>query len=63
VREARQANLRGGARDPLSENELVEKYRRNCAHGGWEFSRAEASLAWCRTAFAAPRLECGVLAG
>src|SRR3954467_2349997 len=51
VLEERQDHLRGGAREPLSRADLEEKFRRNCAHGGWSASRADRFLAFARTAF------------
>jgi 2-methylcitrate dehydratase PrpD len=32
-------NFRGGAHLPLSEEELTQKYRDNCAYGGWSEDR------------------------
>jgi 2-methylcitrate dehydratase PrpD len=57
VREARQSDLRGGARMPLGAGELEQKFRANCAHGGWDAARADAALAWVRGAFTAARLD------
>jgi 2-methylcitrate dehydratase PrpD len=51
VLEERQDHLRGGAREPLSRADLEEKFRQNCAHGGWSASRADAFLSFARTAF------------
>src|SRR3954465_175740 len=51
VMEERQDHLRGGAREPLSRADLEEKFRQNCAHGGWSASRADAFLSFARTAF------------
>ena len=33
--EERQPHLRGGAKEPLTRQDLEEKFRQNCAHGGW----------------------------
>jgi len=41
-----------GRREPLSRGDIEEKFRANCAHGGWEAARADAWLA-----FARPRLR------
>jgi hypothetical protein len=57
VVEERQANLRGGAADPLSRAEIEAKARANCLHGGWDAARAEALIAFGATAFDAPRLD------
>ena len=47
-------NVRGGAREPLSRADLEDKFRRNCACGGWSAAQAEAFLAFERRAFDAP---------
>jgi 2-methylcitrate dehydratase PrpD len=49
--EERQAHFRGGAHEPLSRADLEEKFRLNCAHGGWPQSRTDAFLQWAKTAF------------
>src|SRR3954471_2506326 len=51
VLEERQDHMRGGAREPLSRPDIEEKFRQNCARGGWSASRAERFLAFARTAF------------
>jgi len=51
VVEERQDHLRGGAREPLSRADLEEKFRQNCAHGGWPDKRAQEFLAFSRDAF------------
>jgi hypothetical protein len=48
VVEERQPHFRGGAHEPLSRADLEEKFRLNCAHGGWPAERAEAFLSWAR---------------
>jgi len=63
VREERQGDLRGGARDPLSDPELERKFRANCAHGGFDEARTDAVLAWVQGAFAATQLQPNILAG
>ena len=45
VVEERQPHIRGGAQEPLSRAEIEEKYRRNCAHGGWTPAQADRFLA------------------
>ncbi len=52
--EERQPHLRGGRSEPLSRADIEEKFRANCAHGGWDAPRAEAWLALARRAFDAP---------
>jgi len=49
--EERQAHLRGGAREPLSRADIEEKFRLNCAYGGWSAAQAERFLAFAQTAF------------
>src|SRR6266850_6713681 len=49
--EERQAHLRGGAREPLSRADIEEKFRLNCAYGGWSAAQAERFLAFARQAF------------
>jgi 2-methylcitrate dehydratase PrpD len=49
--EERQAHMRGGAQDPLSRADLEEKFRLNCAYGGWSAVQGERFLAFARTAF------------
>jgi 2-methylcitrate dehydratase PrpD len=46
VLEERQGHFRGGAHEPLSRLDLEEKFRLNCAHGGWSSERAEQFLAF-----------------
>ena len=44
VFEERQPHIRGGAQEPLSRDEIEDKYRRNCEFGGWSRQRADAFL-------------------
>jgi 2-methylcitrate dehydratase PrpD len=46
--EERQAHFRGGAHEPLSRADLEEKFRLNCAHGGWPARLADEFLAWTK---------------
>ncbi|HZF76837.1 MAG TPA: MmgE/PrpD family protein [Acetobacteraceae bacterium] len=57
VVEERQANLRGGAADPLSRAEIEAKARENCLYGGWDAARADALVAFGASAFDLPRLD------
>jgi 2-methylcitrate dehydratase PrpD len=52
--EERQDHFRGGAHEPLSRADLEEKFRLNCAHGGWPAERTEAFLSSSRTFFEKP---------
>jgi 2-methylcitrate dehydratase PrpD len=49
--EERQAHLRGGAHEPLSRADIEEKFRLNCAYGGWPAERAEKFLGSAKKAF------------
>jgi 2-methylcitrate dehydratase PrpD len=51
VVEERQPHIRGGRHEPLSRADVEEKFRGNCAYGGWSAAQAEAFLAWARGAF------------
>jgi 2-methylcitrate dehydratase PrpD len=51
VIEERQADLRGGARQPLSRAEIEAKFMANAAYGGWSTARAEAAHALARRLF------------
>ena len=51
VHEERQAHFRGGAHEPLSRAELEEKFRLNCAYGGWQEEKARSFLRWSTQAF------------
>jgi len=57
VAEERQPHLRGGAHEPLSRADIEDKFRHNCAHGGWSRSQAESFLKWAQGAFDAPSID------
>ncbi len=44
VIEERQPHIRGGAHEPLSREEIEDKFRRNVEFGGWKKERADAFL-------------------
>jgi 2-methylcitrate dehydratase PrpD len=52
--EERQPHFRGGAAEPLPLAEIEEKFRLNCAHGGWDAPRSAALLAFARSALSSP---------
>jgi 2-methylcitrate dehydratase PrpD len=52
--EERHPHIRGGIHEPLSRADLEEKFRLNCAYGGWPAERAEEFLTWAKTAFERP---------
>jgi 2-methylcitrate dehydratase PrpD len=54
VLEERQPHLRGGQHEPLTRADVEEKFRANCAFGGWDEARADAWLAYAAGAFAGP---------
>jgi 2-methylcitrate dehydratase PrpD len=62
VVEERQPHIRGGAREPLSRQDIEEKFRLNVRHGGWDAARADAAIALARRLFDGP-LELGALLG
>ena len=41
VVEERQPHLRGGAKEPLTRDDIEDKFALNCRHGGWDDARAE----------------------
>jgi 2-methylcitrate dehydratase PrpD len=49
--EERQPHLRGGVHEPLARADIEEKFRLNCAYGGWSAAQAERFLAFARRAF------------
>ena len=51
ILEEKQPHMRGGRKDPLSRADLEEKFRLNCAYGGWGAGQAEKFLAFARRAF------------
>jgi 2-methylcitrate dehydratase PrpD len=62
VVEERQADLRGGARDPLTRAEIEAKFMANAAHGGWPKARAEAARDLARRLFDG-QIDLGLLRG
>ena len=44
VIEERQPHLRGGAHEPLTRQDVIDKFTLNVGHGGWSASQAEAAL-------------------
>ncbi|MDI1265145.1 MAG: MmgE/PrpD family protein [bacterium] len=44
VVEERQPHLRGGAREPLTRQDVIDKFRLNVQHGGWSASQGEMAL-------------------
>jgi len=54
VFEERQPHIRGGAQEPLSRAEIEDKFRRNCAFGGWSEAQGAAFLKAVPDLFAGP---------
>jgi 2-methylcitrate dehydratase PrpD len=63
VLEERQPHMRGGAKEPLSRADIEEKFRLNCAYGGWSPAKAGAFLAWAKGAFDAPTIDLSAFRG
>ncbi len=57
VLEYRQPHMRGGRHEPLTDDEIVAKFRANAAYGGWDRAQAEALLTFCQTLGDAPGLS------
>lgn len=57
VHEVEQPHLRGGAREPLSTDELNAKFHANVAFGGWSEDRADQLQTWCAGLFDAADLS------
>jgi 2-methylcitrate dehydratase PrpD len=57
VLEERQPHLRGGAHEPLSRADVEDKFRHNCAYGGWGKAQADQFLTWAKGAFDARAID------
>ena len=57
VLEERQGHFRGGGHEPLLREEIVEKFRANCAYGGWDRARTDAWLRLAGRAFDSSELD------
>jgi 2-methylcitrate dehydratase PrpD len=57
VLEERQAHIRGGKHEPLSRADVEDKFRGNCAYGGWSSPQAQDFLALAGKIFDAPRID------
>jgi len=51
VVEDRQPHLRGGAQEPLTRQDVIDKFRLNAGHGGWSRAQADAALKLMRTLY------------
>jgi 2-methylcitrate dehydratase PrpD len=63
VLEQRQDYFKGGAQYPLSDQELEQKFRANCTHGGLDASRTQAVLECVDAAFGSGVVSFAALAG
>jgi 2-methylcitrate dehydratase PrpD len=52
--EERQPHFRGGAQEPLTREEIEQKFVRNAMHGGWDEARSVKALALLKTFFNGP---------
>jgi 2-methylcitrate dehydratase PrpD len=60
ILEERQPHLRGGAHEPLSRADIEDKFRHNCAHGGWSAEQAARFLGFAGKAFDATAIDLAV---
>ena len=44
VIEERQPHLRGGAQEPLTRQDVTDKFVLNAQHGGWDKAQSDATL-------------------
>jgi hypothetical protein len=44
VVEERQPHLRGGAQEPLTRQDVTDKFALNAYHGGWSKAQSDAAL-------------------
>ena len=63
VAEERQGHMRGGAHEPLSRGEIEDKFRLNCAYGGWPAERSRQFLEFSRKFFDLETIELSVFRG
>jgi 2-methylcitrate dehydratase PrpD len=54
VFEERQPHIRGGVHEPLTRQDLEQKFLGNARYGGWDAARAERFLQFARGAFGRP---------
>src|SRR6185503_18700993 len=57
VLEERQPHLHGGAHEPLSRADIEDKFRHNCAYGGWSREQADRFVKWASGAFDSRALD------
>jgi hypothetical protein len=54
VIEERQPHLRGGAHEPLTRQDIDDKFALNARHGGWPEARIRPALARAKTLYDGP---------
>jgi 2-methylcitrate dehydratase PrpD len=62
VIEERQPHLRGGAHEPLTRQDVVDKFGLNAAHGGWTGAQSDAALKLMATLYDG-RIDLSLLRG
>ena len=62
VIEERQPHMRGGAHEPLTRQDIEDKFALNVAHGGWKEGHIQEALALMRTLYDG-RIDLAVLRG
>src|SRR3954453_5267425 len=60
VIEERQPYLRGGAGEPLTRQDVIDKFRLNAEHGGWSAAQSDAALKLLAGLYGA-RIDLGAL--
>jgi len=51
VVEERQPHFRGGAREPLTRQDVEDKFALNCRHGGWDDARTKVALGLAKSLY------------
>ena len=62
VVEDRQPYLRGGAQEPLTQHDVIDKFLLNAGHGGWGRAQADAALKLIATLYSG-RIDLSSLRG
>ena len=62
VIEERQPYLRGGAQEPLTRQDVTDKFALNAQHGGWSKAQGEAALKWLEGLYGG-KIDLGTLRG
>jgi 2-methylcitrate dehydratase PrpD len=62
VVEERQPHMRGGVHEPLTREDIAEKFRLNARHGGWDAARLQRAFGLLRTLYDG-RIDLSLLRG